>query len=32
MKIGPMETDLFHADGHTNGRVERHDEANSRFS
>jgi hypothetical protein len=28
MKILPVETELFHADGQTNG----HDEANSRFS
>jgi hypothetical protein len=36
MKILPVEAELFHADGRTDGRTERqtgrHDEANSRFS
>jgi hypothetical protein len=32
MKIGVVEAELFHADNRTDGRVERHDEDNSRFS
>jgi hypothetical protein len=32
MKIRSVEADLFHADGQTDGRTDRHDEANSRFS
>jgi len=32
MKIRPFGTELFHADGQTVGQMDRHDEANSRFS
>jgi len=32
MKISPVEAELFHAHGQTDGHTERHDEANSRFS
>jgi len=28
----PVEAELFHADGWTDGRTNRHDKANSRFS
>jgi len=31
MKIRPVEPELFHADGQTDGRKDRLDEANSRF-
>ena len=30
MKIHPVGAELFHADGRTGGRADRHDEANSR--
>jgi len=32
MKICPVGAELFHADGWKDGRIDRHDEANSRFS
>ena len=32
MKIRPVETELFHADGQADRRTDMHDEANSRFS
>jgi hypothetical protein len=32
MKILPMAAELFHADGRTDGKTGRHDEAKSRFS
>jgi hypothetical protein len=32
MKILAVGAELFFADGRTDGRTERHDEANSRFS
>ena len=32
MKIRPVEAQLFHVEGRANGRTDRHDEANSRFS
>ena len=32
MKIRPMEAELFNADGWTDGRTDRNDENNSRFS
>jgi hypothetical protein len=32
MKIRPVGADLFHADGQTDGRTHRHDEANTNFS
>jgi hypothetical protein len=32
MKIRPVGAELFHANGQTDGRTDRHDEANSRFS
>jgi hypothetical protein len=32
MVIRPVGAELFHADGRTDGRTARHDEANSRFS
>jgi len=32
MKIRPAEAKFFHADGWSDGRKDRHDEANSRFS
>ena len=32
MKIRPLETELFHADGPADGRTDRHDEADSRCS
>jgi hypothetical protein len=32
MKIRLVRTELFHADGETGGRTDRHDETNSRFS
>jgi hypothetical protein len=32
MKIRPVVAELFHTDGQTEGRMDRHDEANSRFS
>jgi hypothetical protein len=32
MKIRPLGSELFHADGQTEGQTDRHDEANSRFS
>jgi len=31
MKIRPVGAELFHADIQTDGRTDRHDEANSRF-
>jgi hypothetical protein len=31
MKIRPVGAELFHADRRTDGRADRHDEANSRF-
>jgi len=31
MKICPVGAELFHADRRTDGRTDRHDEANSRF-
>jgi hypothetical protein len=31
VKIRPVGTELFHADGRTDEQTERHDEANSRF-
>jgi hypothetical protein len=31
MKIRPVGAELFHADRRTDGRTDRHDEANSRF-
>jgi hypothetical protein len=32
MKIRPVAAELFRADGRAEGRKDRHDEANSRFS
>jgi hypothetical protein len=32
MKIRPVGSELFHADGQTDGMTDRHDEANSRFT
>jgi hypothetical protein len=32
MKIRPVAAELFHADRRTDGRTDRHDEVNSRFS
>ena len=32
MKICPVEATLFHADSRTEGRMDRYDDANSRFS
>jgi hypothetical protein len=32
MKIRPVGAELFHTDRQTDGQMERHDEANSRFS
>jgi hypothetical protein len=32
MKIRPVESELYQADRRTDGRTDRHDEANSRFS
>jgi hypothetical protein len=32
MKIRPLEPELFHADGRTDGRTDRYDEASSPFS
>jgi len=32
MKIRPVSAELFHWDRQTDGRTDRHDEANSRFS
>jgi len=32
IKIRPVGAELFHVDGRTDGRTDRHDEANSRFS
>jgi len=32
MKIHPVGAELFHADGQTDERMDRHDKANSRFS
>jgi hypothetical protein len=32
MKIRPVGAELLHANGETDGRTERHNEANSRFS
>jgi hypothetical protein len=32
MKIRPMETEFFHADGLAGGRTERYDKADSSFS
>jgi len=32
MKICPMGAQLFHADGRTDRRTDRHDKANRRFS
>jgi hypothetical protein len=32
MTISPVRAELFHADGRTDFRKDRHDEANSRFS
>jgi len=32
MKIRPVEAELFHSDGRTDGRKDRHDEASKRFS
>ena len=32
MKILPVGAELFHADGRTDGRTDRHDEVNSPFS
>jgi len=32
MKIRPMGAELFHVDRQTDGQMDRHDEANSRFS
>jgi len=32
MKIRPVESELFHADGRTDRRKDRHDEVKSRFS
>ena len=32
MKILSLGTELFHEDGQTEGKTDRHDEANSRFS
>ena len=32
MKIRPVEAELFHADGQTDGQADWHDEANSRCS
>jgi len=32
MKIRPVEAELFHVDRRTDGRTDRHDEANSRFT
>jgi len=31
MKTRPVEAELFHADGRTDGQMDRHDEDNSRF-
>ena len=31
LKTCPLEAKLFHADGHTEGKTDRLDEANSRF-
>jgi hypothetical protein len=32
MKIGAVGAELFYEDGRTDGRTDRHDEVNSRFS
>jgi len=32
MKIHPVEAELFHVDGQTDGRTDRHDEAKRSFS
>jgi len=32
MKIRPMETEQLHSDGRTDGRTDRYERANSRFS
>ena len=32
MKLRPVEAELFHADRRMDGRTDRHDGANSRFS
>ena len=31
LKIRPVGAELFHADGQTDGKTDRHDEINSRF-